>query len=234
MANIDAVFLHYVKNDDAEKVVEMMRLGIKKDIMHLALLSTMDEAHIEMFLLLLKGGADIHVDDDYYLQESVRNNELAIVAALLNAGADVHAHNDEALRLSVSYDRVSIVKLLLKHGADARACCDISLVHAVTKFAQSKHCINSDLLDIIKVLLEYDANLHVDNDKILKFFHEHFVFAMLHHDCNPCSPLTCNNFIGEWIYALADAFFPYCSECDYIYFPDDYVRIKHVLIKRAQ
>ena len=57
---------------------------------------------LEMVASLLRGGIDVHAENDYALRIAAKCGRTATCKALLDAGADVHAREDDALRLAAA------------------------------------------------------------------------------------------------------------------------------------
>ncbi len=68
--------------------------------------------HLKIVKYLVSQGADIHANDDYALIPASRNGQLEIVKYLVSQGADIHVNNDEALRSASRNGHIEVVKYL--------------------------------------------------------------------------------------------------------------------------
>ena len=117
-----------------------------------ALLLASENGHAAVVeLLLLKAGADVHVDDDAPLLLASENGHAAVVELLLQAGANVHAWDDAPLRYASENGHAAVVELLLQAGANVRADGDGALLWASSR----------GHLAVVELLLKAGANARV-------------------------------------------------------------------------
>lgn len=110
--------------------------------------------HKDVVSLLLKNGADIHVNNDYPIHMASHHDKLEIVKLLLETGANVN--NSQALYWASFHGNVDIVKLLLENGADVD-------VDPDPLFAACLH----NRTEVIKLLIKNGADVHKNNNKAL-------------------------------------------------------------------
>lgn len=68
---------------------------------------------VEMVGLLIKYGADVHVDDDFPIRNAAINGRVEIVNYLDKHGADIHAMNDYALRYASNNSHFDVVRFII-------------------------------------------------------------------------------------------------------------------------
>ncbi|HRS19950.1 MAG TPA: ankyrin repeat domain-containing protein, partial [Bacteroidales bacterium] len=107
---------------------------------------------IDNIEMLIKEGANIHIDDDFVLRWAAENGHHNIIKLLIKNGVDIHIYNDAALRWAAYNGHYDIVRLLLKHGANVHADNDAALRWAV----ENEH------YKIVKLLLDNGANVHAN------------------------------------------------------------------------
>lgn len=109
-------------------------------------LSVTENFHIAQ--LLVKAGADIHMDNDFALEHFTTQNCIETVKLLLENGANIHVGNDMPLRIACINGRFSIIKLLLEYGANVRA--------IEGEFLCS--IVDNGHIEIVRILLEHGIN----------------------------------------------------------------------------
>jgi ankyrin repeat protein len=141
----------------------------------------------EMVHFLLEHGANPNVRflfeglEFSLLEYSIFNQEMfygfeKITVDLINHGSDVEPSNVNLLFLTRNYD---IIKTLLEHGADIHrgyilqndGRMDEETMQILSKFIPSDTLLWYHILDkyeVVKLLLEYNADLHKYNDKIIR------------------------------------------------------------------
>lgn len=137
-------------------------------------------------------------DQNAALQPAADNDHLETVRALLKHG--INANADYALENACTSGNLCMVKELLKHGARSRG----------TNYASLLSSIHHKHYDVTKLLLESDASLYYEDNKIL---------------------VDLQNKFDE---RVADLIFPYCCEEDYKYFPRAYLDAKSTQTKNAR
>lgn len=114
--------------------------------------------HIDVVNLLLKYGADPHIDKDRPFVVASKYGRLNLVRLFLRMGADIHAYSEYALIASCLNNHIDVVKYLLDNGADIDAYNGEPLRWAVMKRN----------FGIVKLLIEEGANINANNGEALK------------------------------------------------------------------
>lgn len=203
---MNSEFVKCVEANDLDAVTKLLESGVIKDIGAdcdwVLRFSIMNE-NWNMVLKLLEYGANVHANNDYALRFSAKNGRLDIMTALLKLGANVNVDEGarfySALESSSENGHLPVVTALLEADVDVHGDDDCALRLSVA----------SQRFEIMKVLLEYGANLHCCNKAILKGLQQNF---------------------SEQI---ADIVLPYCDANDYEYFPQDYIRARIIPTKGA-
>jgi len=104
--------------------------------------------------LVLKNGANVHVNNDDALVWASFYGYYKIVKLLIKYGANIRAIDDNALKYASRYGNYKIVKLLIKNGANIHADHDKAL----------KNAVEEGNYDIINLLIKNGANIYVIND----------------------------------------------------------------------
>lgn len=140
----DAQIYHEVYKVKADRVILGKRMSVKR---------------AKTFNLLLKAGADLHVQEDIALRWAAKYGYHEVVKTLLKAGADVHAEDNESLCFAAKYGHLEVVKTLLKAGADVHAWGDYALYWAAA----------NGYLAVVETLLKAGADVHTWNDRALRW-----------------------------------------------------------------
>ena len=122
------------------------------------------QGHTDVIDLLVKAGANIHVDDDAPLEWAALFDQWGSVKCLLDAGADPDSRlgrESTALTAAVTDarpDRVKIINALLNAGADVnRGRSDgATALHEAAETGQ---------VDVIKILVERGADVSAETDQ---------------------------------------------------------------------
>jgi len=112
---------------------------------------------------MLRLGVNIHVNNDVALQMSVQNNHIDVVKYLIINGADINAANSSPLTTACENENIEIVKILLSAksvGPDEKLLCD---VHG-SYDAALRMAVTKGNLEIVKLLIEHGADIHVFDD----------------------------------------------------------------------
>ncbi|KAJ3296239.1 hypothetical protein HK104_001804 [Borealophlyctis nickersoniae] len=151
--------------------------------------------NLEILELLLRNGADIHIENDRPLRSGARCKDVGAVKMLIAYGADVHAQNEGALLEACRSGAAEMVKLLLEYGADMSVASGDLL-----RYSSSQEVIKA-LLDeglsirgnegallaacrrgaakTVKLLLEYGADMSVANGDLLRYSSSEEVMKIL-------------------------------------------------------
>jgi hypothetical protein len=116
-----------------------------------------------MTKILLKYGANVHMDNDEPLKMACENGYVSIVKILLKYGANVHADDDQALILACENGHESVIDLLLKYNADIHINNDEPLKIAC------EYCH----VDAVKLLINNGANVNADNNYPIRIASEY-------------------------------------------------------------
>ena len=95
-----------------------------------ALVEASGKGYIDVAVVLIAAGADVHFEENEPLRDAARNGHAQLVEMYLAAGADCTALNNSALRTSAAHGHAAVVSVLLAAGADRRAAYDDALNHA--------------------------------------------------------------------------------------------------------
>lgn len=96
-----------------------------QDVLDDALLSACMNGHVEAARLLIKHGANVHVDYDSPLiwacRRSCTDPDAAeqLVRLLINSGANMRTLNDYPLRHATQHHNVELIRELVTHGAES-------------------------------------------------------------------------------------------------------------------
>lgn len=128
--DLDQALIDAIKTDDKDKVEGLIEhkanVNAKNEYGYSALHSAVARGNAGLVDLLLKAGADVNDNDNFYgtspLQWAVQLEEIPeITHILIKSGANVNAvdkHNQTPLYMAVGLKRVDIVKELLNAGAN--------------------------------------------------------------------------------------------------------------------
>lgn len=154
--------LYYASEHGFDKILLKTLQSFKKEIdlwdLNWALMKASTNGHLEAVKLLIRAGADIHIQNEDSLRWASTKGHLEVVELLVQLGADIHSLKDYSLREASRNDHLEIVRFLLKAGANVHAEED----DAVRKASSRGH------LEIVKLLIKHGANIHVLNDDALR------------------------------------------------------------------
>ena len=140
---------------------ELGKTTIDRDILFISVNAwqlLIDYNEYDIIFLLLKHGANIHVDADFPLRRASEYGRTEIVKLLLEYKADIHAYSDYALRHASYFGHTEIVKLLLEYNANVHTNEDQAL----------RWTIENGHAEIVKLLLKYGANPGANNGEPLE------------------------------------------------------------------
>ncbi len=100
---------------------------------------------LDLVMIALNEGANIHADDDWALGLAAYYDQLDVVKYLVEKGANIHAQDERALRGAAEYGQLDVVKYLVERGANIHAQDDLALGWA----ARNGH---QDVVDYLKSL----------------------------------------------------------------------------------
>lgn len=127
-----------------------------------ALMNSVNHNQFKIVQYLVEQGADIHVNNEYALIESIRFGRLQTVQYLIEQGADIHLNKNKALRKSVYSPK--IFKYLINEGADIQAC-----NHLLNCFVKQNN------IDMIKYLLKNSIDVQSnENEALITSIHMNF------------------------------------------------------------
>src|SRR5438552_75639 len=121
--------------------------------------------YIETVDLLLRAGAKPDTADDHGvtpLARACENTSVGVVEKLLEAGGDPNAAQTSGqtpLMIAARTGNVQVVKALLAHGANVNAVTTETTNSALMWAVAGRHP------DVVRVLIEAQANVHVPTDK---------------------------------------------------------------------
>jgi ankyrin repeat protein len=126
-----------------------------------ALRNAINHGNLPVIKFLVEKGANIHIWFDFPLKIAVKSNRLDIVEFLVEKGADIHTSSDLALILSCRSGYVDILKFLVSRSMieELKTSINIGITYA---------CMYGKL-DVIKYLVEAGADIHVKNDRALRY-----------------------------------------------------------------
>lgn len=122
----------------------------------------LDLSDISTIKKLISEGANIHVNDDYFLRWTCQKGYLPIVKLLVELGANMNACDGLPLINSCEYGHLEIIKYLVENGADLGT----DNLNENDDSALDLCCMNGHL-EIIKYLAENGMDIHVDDDGAL-------------------------------------------------------------------
>lgn len=168
---MDQRLMKYVAIGHTARVTNLLQNGACAHAENNAALKIcVEKRFINVARKLLEYGADPNVSIMVHnnvelslLVYGIINVDAKMVALLLEHGADVHANNNEALRRSVKYERRKDIEKYLHVLGDA------GNIPELTPGAENLFDIMEDeCLEIITVLLEHGADIHVNDDEPLR------------------------------------------------------------------
>ncbi|PWA00742.1 hypothetical protein BB558_003210 [Smittium angustum] len=107
-------------------------------------------------------GCDIHIDDDFALQQACYSN-YEIAKYLVENGANINANNYASLSNAIFYNKVEIVKLLLENTKNRY---NNFKVHVGLERQFEAACLN-DQIETVKLLLEFDNQVHSNLTRVM-------------------------------------------------------------------
>lgn len=156
---------------------------------HAAVVIACKNNSVELLLLLMRLGADIHTRNEMPLWEAVHGGFTEITGILLEGSAEISVNAlGKFLKEAVRENHSDIVRLLAEHGADicrdnntylrtAAAKGHTSAVRTLLNLGADIHTKNEHPLrsaachghtETVELLLEYGADLHAKNDAAIK------------------------------------------------------------------
>ena len=114
------------------------------------LLRISSDGRLDLAILALNNGADIHTIHDYALRRASANGHLEVVKYLVSQGADIHAYDDEAVTNASANGYLELVKYLVSQGAD---------IHAKGDYAFILSSVEGHL-EVVKYLVSQGADIH--------------------------------------------------------------------------
>ena len=116
------------------------------------------KGYLDIVIFLVENGANIRADDTDALKVASRGGHLSVIEYLIKNGANINIANDYALRWSSLCGRLEIVKYLVENGANVCSIDSSALIWA----AENGH------LQVVDFLVKNGANIHADNNCALR------------------------------------------------------------------
>ena len=85
------------------------------------LLANIDKNRLDLVIIAVNKGADIHQMHDYPIRLASEKGRLGVVKYLAEQGADIYSFDDQALKLASLNGHLDIVKYLVSIGANIHA-----------------------------------------------------------------------------------------------------------------
>lgn len=101
-------------------------------------------------------------------------------------------------------------------------------------------CVRNNNLSGVNAALKCKADVHIYDDLALRFSIKHYYTNIAKRlldkgaDIHGGDNEILKNLQKHFQKRIADVIFEYCNDCDYQYFPTDYVKSKIVTIKNAR
>jgi ankyrin repeat protein len=181
-----------------DKAQELLKQGINVNLRispqdTTFLMHAVQNEAVEIALLLLRSGADVHAKDKSgktAIEYARYTGSSEMIKLLVNHGCDISS----ALTVAVSISNLTLVKELLQKGADPNTVYeDITILqHAVVKASYSEK--TSEPVEIISELINYGANVNIVSNGLTALFYalvstntstEEIVDLLLRNGANP-------------------------------------------------
>jgi ankyrin repeat protein len=197
--NIFDGFLLVVSCDNNNIVMTKLLLDYGIDIHQRngqALISCVYNNNLKMIHLLIEYGANINIRDDESLVISVKKGYIDLFKALIVLGCDVHCQNDTPIIESIKNGHIEIFKIIInEYSTIIRQKIFVDALNEAVKYQQTdivkilisytnfnKQNLNDALtfintsksFEIIKLLIESGADIHYNNEYILRKCIGHF------------------------------------------------------------
>ena len=137
-------------------------------------------SHLDLASLLLDRGADPNIADSTGvtpLMIAVKDGDINLMRLLLDKGADVNMSNIDginAVMCATVYHQLEAIKLLAEHGADLNAQTKGGYTPLMNA-SRGDHANKQK--DVVKLLLDLNADLHITNEYDTSHIEWHMLFG---------------------------------------------------------
>jgi ankyrin repeat protein len=145
--------VHYQNDLPLRRIIEVITNGDEDEDEK----TRIDNEAEKVVYILLRHGADIHINNDKPLCDAIRSRNRGVVGRLLDGEANPNANEGEPLLIAIDLGLIYIVNDLIAYGADVHIRDDEPIRCAIVKNYQN----------IVKSLLDYGANLNARNNSFL-------------------------------------------------------------------
>ena len=133
------------------------------------------KGYLKIVKFLIENGANIHAQNNFAVIVASARGHLEVVKMLIECRADIHAGNDLTIYQSPPYDKYFELRDLTNMSS-----IDTIKNNDAVKFAS---CCGH--LEVVKILIQYGANIHVDDDYAIQLalYNEHIEVVKLLIEC---------------------------------------------------
>jgi len=148
-----------ILRSDREGVARTLnRYPAYTDVIQTAFLIAIAIGNKEIVTMLIHKGADVRANTEEALSLAAAYGHVDLVRLfVVEYGCDIHAVEDDPLNMAVLYKHTNVAHLLLIYGANAQA----------NNNAALKRAVDTGNVYLATLLLDYDADIHVDDDRLL-------------------------------------------------------------------
>lgn len=171
-----------LNNYDILKILLTYRKESNYPDKELSFVTACENGNIEIAKLLIECGVDINYQNGYPMYKACENERLGIVKLLIENSVIIEQRLFDPITATIISGNSEILKLLVDNGAKVRADLNIycTIENKMYNFALQlvqygidptvtiKTCLMNNDYDGMKFLIENGANIHLNNDEIVK------------------------------------------------------------------
>jgi len=119
--------------------------------------SAIIQGNLKVFKYMVSKGIDVHLDNEFAFKYACAHGYLKIVKFIFNKGIDIDICNKYGLKNSTEGGHIDVVNFLLAKKNISIS--DNILINTATR----------GHVEVVKILLKHDVNLHANNDCALRW-----------------------------------------------------------------
>lgn len=139
-----------------------------------ALFVSIDYNNVELVDFLIKKGVNVYTQNNKALSLIIKKNNIEILNCFIDNGFNINVINHDHLIDACKFQSYKIVEFFIKNRSYSQEQIDEAFIIACEKLSFFK-------LNIVRVLIEHGANIHINNDHVFTYDYKYIHGKSLLH-----------------------------------------------------